>query len=220
MLKRLLTFFYYKIALYNKMVIFQGIPDFDRKVTFEGHNKIYQGTLIKNSFIGRGTYVGSNTRIINSQIGRYCTIAENVRMSLGRHPSDTFVSIHPAFFSVNRQGGFTFVDQSRYKEHITANNSSFNVVVGNDVWIANNVLIMDGITIGDGAIIAAGAIVNKDVEPYAIMGGVPARLIKYRFTKEEINKLNCIKWWARDTDWIREKAELFNNIQNFIKNVT
>lgn len=219
-LKRILIFFYYKIILYNKKVIFKGLPHLDRKVAFEGYNAIYPGAVIKKSFIGRGTYIGYHSKIVNTRIGRYCTIADDVRISLGRHPSDTFVSIHPSFFSLGKQGGFTYVDHAKYKEHIQAANSSFNVEIGNDVWIANNVLIMDGVTIGDGAIIAAGAIVTKDVESYAVVGGIPAKLIRYRFSVEEIQKLKKIKWWARDLQWIKEKADLFDNVKAFISIVT
>ncbi|MEO5995228.1 MAG: CatB-related O-acetyltransferase [Chitinophagaceae bacterium] len=219
-LKKFLMYMYYKIILYNKKVVFKGIPDLDRKVTFEGYNAIYPGAVIKKSFIGRGSYVGYQTKIVNSRIGRYCTIADNVRISLGRHPSDTFVSIHPAFFSISKQGGYTFVNHSKYNEHVTVAGSTFNVEIGNDVWIANNVLIMDGVTIGDGAIVAAGAIVTKDIEPYAIVGGIPAKLIRYRFSPEEIKKMNSIKWWTKDSRWISERAEMFDNIQTFINNVT
>src|SRR4028119_948258 len=148
-LKKFLLYCYYNFTTYNKHVVFKGIPDLDRKVTFEGFNAIYLNTTIKNSFIGFGSYIGNHSNIANTRIGKYCTIADNVRTSLGRHPSDTFVSIHPAFFSVNKQGGFTYVNHSKYQEHITAAGSSYCVEVGNDVWIANNVMIMDGITIGD-----------------------------------------------------------------------
>ena len=77
------------------------------------------------------------------------------------------------------------------------------VTIGNDVWIGANVIILSGVSIGDGAIIAAGAVVTKDVEDYSIVGGVPAKLIKYRFSKEQIHRLQKIKWW----DWSHEKIE-------------
>lgn len=92
-------------------------------------------------------------------------------------------------------------------------------VIGNDVWIGNNVCIKQGITIGDGAIIATGAVVTKNVLPYTIYGGVPAKLIKKRFTDEQIEELLKIKWW----DWNIEKIKLatinndFDNIDSFIK---
>jgi acetyltransferase-like isoleucine patch superfamily enzyme len=216
MLKKLLIYLYYKISLYNKNVVFKGFPDLDRKVVFEGFNAIYGGAAVKQSFIGRGTYIGHDSKVLNTHIGRYCTIADNVRVSLGKHPSDTFVSVHPAFFSIAKQGGFTYVDHTKFKEHVNARNSSYHVEIGNDVWIANNVLVMDGITIGDGAIIAAGSIVTKDVAPYAIVGGIPAKLIRYRFSPDEIIKLQEIKWWAKDINWIRERADLFDDIQKFL----
>ena len=219
-LKKILLYCYYNFTTRSKNVVFKGMPDLDRKVTFEGFNAIYPNTTIKNSFIGLGSYIGNHSIIVNTRIGRYCTIADNVRTSLGRHPSDTFVSIHPAFFSVNKQGGFTYVDHSKYQEHITAPGSSYCVEVGNDVWIANNVMIMDGVTVGDGAIVAAGSVVTKDVTAYSIVGGVPAKLIRYRFSPEEIASLKEIQWWTKDQKWIRERADLFDNVQSFIKIVT
>ena len=215
-LKKFLLYCYYYFSTYNKKVLFKGIPELDRKVTFEGHNAVFSNVAIRNSFIGFGTYIGNHSRIVNTRIGRYCTIADNVRTSLGRHPSDTFVSIHPAFFSLSKQGGFTYVDHSKFQEHVTVPGSSYCVEVGNDVWISNNVMIMDGITIGDGAIVAAGAIVTKDVESYSIVGGVPAKLIRYRFSPEEIARLKKIQWWAKDQKWIMERADLFDDVQSFI----
>lgn len=90
------------------------------------------------------------------------------------------------------------------------------VEIGNDVWIGSHVLIMDGVKIGDGAIIAAGAVVTKDVEPYSIVGGVPARHIRYRFSEEQIKKLLQLKWWEKDFGWIKEHYRDFRNINEFI----
>jgi virginiamycin A acetyltransferase len=93
-----------------------------------------------------------------------------------------------------------------------------NVIIGNDVWIAENATIISGVTIGDGAVIANNSHVVKNVEPYSIVGGNPAKLIKYRFTKDQIDKLLSIKWWYWTDNKINENIHLLcnNNIDNFI----
>ena len=80
--------------------------------------------------------------------------------------------------------------------------------------------IMDGVSIGNGAVVAAGAVVTKDVPPYAIVGGVPAKIIKYRFTPDQIEFLQQFKWWNMPEDWIRENWQLFDNIQKFAEKFT
>jgi virginiamycin A acetyltransferase len=93
-----------------------------------------------------------------------------------------------------------------------------NVIIGNDVWIGANVTIMSGVTIGDGVVIANNSHVVKDVEPYSLIGGNPAKLIKYRFTPEQIEKLLKIKWWYWDDEKINTFTPLLcNNIDEFIK---
>ncbi len=94
----------------------------------------------------------------------------------------------------------------------------YNAIIGNDVWIGSNVLIIGGIKIGDGAIVAAGAVVTKDVPPYAIVGGIPARIIRFRFDKEQINKLLELKWWNKDDDWLIKNNYLFCNVEMFFEN--
>ena len=89
--------------------------------------------------------------------------------------------------------------------------------IGNDVWIGLNATILDGVTIGDGAIVAAGAVVTKDVPPYAVVGGVPAKIIKYRFTESQIDFLLKFRWWEKDRKWIQQNYKRFQDIESFIE---
>lgn len=133
------------------------------------------------------------------KIGNFSSIAENVTVLLGgNHPID-WVSSFPF--------GIVFEEfKERYYEYPKLSKGS--IVIGNDVWIGLNSTILSGVTIGDGAIIAAGSIVTKSVEPYAIVGGNPAKLIKKRFTDEAIFKLLAIKWWNWKIDKIKDNLDL------------
>ena len=191
---------------------------FNSASNFEGYNVLMKGCTFISSNIGIGSYIASKSIIRKTKIGRFCAIGDNVRTGLGLHPSNTFVSIHPAFFSTQRQAGFTFTDKNLFEEHkFTDSTKKYYVEIGNDVWIGSNVMIMDGVKIGDGSIIAGGSVVTKDVLPYSIVGGVPAKIIKYRFTPDEISFLLEFKWWEKDMNWIKENAELFTDIKLFIK---
>lgn len=146
---------------------------------------------------------GSMNNII---IGRYCSIAEGVIFDSGFNHNMDFVSTFP----FNKIPGC---------EHLTGHPlCKGDIIIGNDVWIGEDAMIMSGITIGDGAVIAARAIVTKDVEPYSMVAGMPAKFKKHRFKKEQIESLLKIKWWDWEDEEIVKAASLImnKNIEEFI----
>ena len=130
-------------------------------------------------------------------IGSFCSIANNCTIYLGGNHRTDWITTYP-FGHVNQN----IFDNFDGKGHPSTNG---DVVIGNDVWIGNNVTIMSGITIGDGAVIAANSHVVKNVDPYTIVGGNPARPIKQRFSKEVVDKLLELKWWT----WQDEKINMY-----------
>lgn len=182
---------------------------------FEGRNSLGNNSVFISSSLGYASYIGGESRFSRTQIGRYCSIGPNVECIFGRHPSHTFVSTHPAFFSINHSIGLSYVQEQRFQEHPEPldEEGKCTIRIGNDVWIGANVAILDGITVGDGAIIAANALVTKDVPPYTIVGGVPAKELKKRFTDEEINFLLKIKWWDKPEQWLSKYAAYFDDIE-------
>lgn len=206
----------YLISARHRNVKLGKFSKINQNTVFEGDNRVGERSTLYDTIVGRGSYLGPYADLMNTQIGRYCSIGKRLSIIAGRHPSYKFVSTHPAFFSIRGQAGFTFVESPLFPEYKYADTEKkLFVSIGSDVWIGDGVSIMDGVTIGDGAIIAAGSIVNKDVEPYSIVGGVPAKLIKMRFSGEEISFLLKEKWWNNSAVWIQENIELFDNVELF-----
>ena len=177
------------------------------------------GSKISSSTIGKSSYIANNSSITYAKIGKFCAIGDNVRICLGNHPTSHFVSVHPCFYSKFGQGTPSYVKEDLFSGHKFLDpDQKYVVEVGNDVWIGNNVSILDGIKIGDGAIIGIGSIVTKDIEPYSIVGGVPARIIKKRFSDDEIQYLKKLEWWNKPDEWIRDNAHNFTSIKLLMQN--
>lgn len=200
---------------------FLGNATADLASSFEGRNYLKDGTKVVNSRFNYASGTGINCFLKNIEIGKYSCLADDIRTIIGIHPSSEFVSIHPVFYSTHQQGGFTYIDKDRFKVNKWIDKKyGISIKVGNDVWIGEGVRLLEGITIGDGAIIAAGAIVTKDVPPYAIVGGVPARIIRYRFEPEEIEELLRLKWWDKEEVWIRSHAQYFDDVKRLLKHIS
>ena len=189
-----------------------------RKTYFEGDNYIGAKTVIRNSYLGKMTYVSNNCDIFGAEIGRFVSIGPNFKIIYGNHPTDKFVSTHPAFYVKQRPAGRCYVNENKFAEiRYWDEQKGILAKIGNDVWIATDVRFLSGVSIGDGAVICAGAVVTKDVPPYAIVGGVPARIIKYRFPKETIEFLNSFHWWDKEEEWLVNHANEFEDINRFME---
>ena len=183
---------------------------------FEGNNYIGKFTTFRGT-LGRYSYIGDHSTVFG-RIGRYTSIASYVRVINGRHPfKSPYVSTSPMFYSNHSCVGKTYVDKQLYNEYVYVDEvNRIPVDIGNDCWIGLGAGLISGITIGNGAVVLSYALVTKDVEPYAIVGGVPARVLGYRYDMEIINKLNKICWWDKNPEWIKEKSAEFVNIDEFV----
>ena len=184
-----------------------------RGCNFEGKNKIYPRARVSGSFLGRGSYVGPESQLPRCKIGRYCSIGPKVIVLGGTHPIDEKISTHPCFYSLGKQSGFTYVKEQLYDEYLFClPEKKYHVEIGSDVWIGARAIIIGGVRIGNGAMVAAGSVVTKDVPDYAIVGGVPAKQLRFRFSEEMRVDLLKERWWDKDEDWIMENLHRFTAI--------
>lgn len=158
--------------------------------------------------VARYSYVANRVSLTDVQVGSFCSIGPGTQNHLGNHPTRAFVSTSPVFYSPDAPIP-SFVETETFPAY------GGRVIIGHDVWIGAEAVIMDGVTIGDGAVIAARSVVTRDVPPYAIVGGLPARLIRFRFDEETIESLKSFKWWDKDLTWIQSNAARFQNIEQF-----
>jgi len=154
---------------------------------------------------------GKDAKLI---VGKFCSIGNNVNIYLGGNHRSDWVTTYP----------FGHIHKDKFNKFNGLGHPSTkgDVIIGNDVWIGSNVTIMSGVNIGDGSVIANNSHVVKNIEPYSLVGGNPAKFIKYRFEKEQIEKLLEIKWWDWEDDKINNLTPLLcnNNIDEFIKAAT
>lgn len=189
---------------------------------------IDETSLVLNSHAGEWSSIGSNNQIIESsfgdytytmedvtvnytEIGKFCSIASHVCINPVQHPMDRVTQHHMTY----RKVAYDFAEND--DEALFDWRRTHSVKIGHDVWIGHGAIIMKGVTVGTGSVIGSGAVVTKDVGPYTIVAGVPAKPIKRRFSKEIADRLLSIAWW----DWPREKIEghfdSLNDVDSFIK---
>lgn len=168
-------------------------------VEMDEYSELGRRNLVRKTVIGKGSYTGTNAIIKNTRIGKYCSLAWNISIG-GRSHDYSSVSTYTPWWWKKVFG--VDVEETRINME--------NCVIGNDVWIGAGANIVSGVTVGDGAVIGAGAVVVKDVEPYAIVTGVPAKTIKHRFPSEVISGLEELKWW----DWPSQKIAHFAPLLN------
>lgn len=174
---------------------------------FGNYNVIFNDVLMDYCNIGDHSYIQKKATIFNAKIGKFCSIASGVSIGPGIHKMNG-ISTHPAMYLNNTPLIKTYSQRDLYE-------SSKTTVIGNDVWIGERAIILDGIEIGNGAVIAAGAVVTKNVIPYSVVGGVPAKHIKFRFDPETIECFEKSEWWNYSDEWFGENADLMLDVDRF-----
>lgn len=180
------------------------------EVTLGEHVAILGGAVLDKVNIADFSYISNDSTIHNVTIGKFCSIGSSVQIGLAPHPSRGFVSTSPVFYSAENPGcPVTFRKSKSFSDAVPKTR------IGNDVWIGANAIIPGSVNIGTGAIVAAGAVVVKDVPPYAVVGGNPAQIIRYRFSEEEIRFLLESEWWNWPSVEFYRRVDEFSDIAKF-----
>ena len=190
-------------------------PEYDFTRLRSWHDNVRKGknvrintvAMLQNVEIGDYSYLSDNAIVAHTTIGKFCSIGPNFFCGWGVHPTDG-LSTSPVFYSAEAK--YTFCKKTKVDEHP-------HIEIGNDVFIGANVTVLEGVKIGNGAIIGAGAVVSKDIPDYAIAVGCPIRIIRYRFTDEQREKLNKIEWWNMSEVELQEVEKHFYDIDGYIE---
>ena len=170
-------------------------------------SKVESGSNVINSNFGKYSYCGYDCEIINASIGKFTSIANGVVVGGASHPMN-WIGMCPVFYSGRDSISKKFA-QFTLKEPEQVN-------IGNDVWIGRSSIILSGVRIGNGAVIGAGSVVTKDVPPYAVYAGNPAKLIRFRFDSFTIDKLEALAWWDLSDSQLESVAMYVRYIDQFI----
>lgn len=168
------------------------------------HNtsKVESGCNLVNVSMDRHSFCGYDCEMSEVKIGAFCSIANNVTIGGGEHPV-SWVSTSPVFYEGRDSVKAKFSSHPREQVRQT--------VIGHDVWIGRNVLIKQGVTIGNGSVIGMGSVVTRDVAPYSIVAGIPARVIKRRFEQETAEKIEMTRWWEMPDQDLNRYARFFRD---------
>tara|TARA_B110000114_G_scaffold100058_1_gene105363 strand:- start:2617 stop:3255 length:639 start_codon:yes stop_codon:yes gene_type:complete len=206
-MKKLLKYLLFRFKFKNSKISFHS--QVSANTVIFPFVKVLKNSNIGSCVINKYTYIGKNCDFSYTHIGAFCSIGNGVVCGAADHPINN-VSTYPGFYKSKSSGAYSFDSDIEF----TDQKETF---IGHDVWIGVNTIILAGVNIGTGAVIAAGSVVTKDVLPYSIVGGIPAKIIRSRFEPSLIKSLLDSKWWEKDVNILQKHNHLMDKPLMFIE---